>query len=531
MTVFDKNNAIENALNPKRERYAIYLRKSRADLELEAMGEGETLARHKKMLFDLAERYEILPHQIDVFQEMVSGESISERPEVQRLLNDVYQKKYAAVLVVEIERLARGNTKDQGEVADAFQYSSTHIITPSKIYDPNDEFDQEYFEFGLFMSRREYKTIKRRMEAGRMQSIQEGNYVGSLRPYGYNIKRVNKKERILVINEDEAPYVKMIFDWFTIDRQSAGWIARELTHMNVPTLTRKPEWNRATVAEILQNSHYTGVVRWHRRKSSKEFDTETGKLSKSKRRTSPDDYKEYPGKHEALISKEQFDTAQSLFTASVPLQLTREIVNPLAGLLVCKDCGKAIGYQSFSYRKNTKPRYSHDSVVKCKKKSLYVDVVIEAIIDGLKLIIEDFEIRMTNDHAIKAAEKHAVLIEGMKKELAKQENRKRKLFDAYESDDGMYTKEEFIERKQMYTASIDALKAQLKEMIANNPLPVDYTEKIATLHKLIDTLKDDNVSGKAKNDFLKTVIEKVEYDVIDFGRNKGGKPVLEIHLK
>ena len=34
--------------------YAIYLRKSRADLEAEAMGQGETLARHRAALLDYA---------------------------------------------------------------------------------------------------------------------------------------------------------------------------------------------------------------------------------------------------------------------------------------------------------------------------------------------------------------------------------------------------------------------------------------------------------------------------------------------
>ena len=41
-----------------------------------------------------------------------------------------------------------GNTRDQGIVAEAFKYSDTKIITPSKTYDPNNEFDEEYFEFG-----------------------------------------------------------------------------------------------------------------------------------------------------------------------------------------------------------------------------------------------------------------------------------------------------------------------------------------------------------------------------------------------
>ena len=89
------------------------------------------------------------------------------------------------VLVVEVERLARGDTIDQGVVSRAFQYSDTKIITPSKVYDPNNEFDEEYFEFGLFMSRREYKTIKRRLNAGRISSVKEGKYCGNRPPYGY----------------------------------------------------------------------------------------------------------------------------------------------------------------------------------------------------------------------------------------------------------------------------------------------------------------------------------------------------------
>ena len=47
--------------------------------------------------------------------------------------------------MVEVERLARGDTKDQGTIAEAFKYTNTKIITPTKIYDPQNEFDEEYF--------------------------------------------------------------------------------------------------------------------------------------------------------------------------------------------------------------------------------------------------------------------------------------------------------------------------------------------------------------------------------------------------
>lgn len=145
--------------------YLIYLRKSRADAEAEARGEGETLARHRTALLSLARRMGLEIG--DIYEEIVSGETIAARPQMQRLLAEVEAGQWQGVLVMEIERLARGDSIDQGIVAQAFKYSGTRIITPAKTYDPANEFDEEYFEFGLFMSRREYKTIKRRMIAGR----------------------------------------------------------------------------------------------------------------------------------------------------------------------------------------------------------------------------------------------------------------------------------------------------------------------------------------------------------------------------
>ena len=122
-------------------RYAMYLRKSRKDLELEEQEEGETLSRHLKILEDLC-------------KEVVSGETISDRPEIQKMLSKVNIGYYKGVLVVEIERLARGDSIDQGTILRSFKLSDTKIITPIKTYNFEDEVDEEYLEFGLFMSRR-----------------------------------------------------------------------------------------------------------------------------------------------------------------------------------------------------------------------------------------------------------------------------------------------------------------------------------------------------------------------------------------
>ena len=170
------------------EQYCMYLRKSRADAEAEARGEGETLARHERLLLEVARRDGY--HISKIYREIVSGETIAARPQMQLLLQEVEQGIWDGVLVVEVERLARGDTIDQGIMAQTFKYSDTKIITPNKIYDPNNEMDEEYFEFGLFMSRREYKTINRRLQRGRTASSKEGKYVGNKSPYGYQRVRI-----------------------------------------------------------------------------------------------------------------------------------------------------------------------------------------------------------------------------------------------------------------------------------------------------------------------------------------------------
>ena len=530
MTVFEKHNLIENARNL--DLYAMYLRKSRADLEAEALGEGETLARHKAMLFKLAERMGIFPNQIVIYQEIVSGDSISDRPEVQRLLTDVYMKKYKGILVAEVERLARGNTKDQGEVADAFIYSETKIITPAKVYDPNNESDQEYFEFGLFMSRREYKTIRRRLEAGKRQSVAEGNYIAKPRPFGYEIIRPSRKVRTLKILPEEAQYVQMIFDWWTKDRRTSGWIARELTSMQIRTASGSLEWNRSSIMDLIKNHTYAGWVRWDSRTIEKEYDPVTRTVVERRRRKKSHDVPVWPGKHKAIISQEQFDFAQTLFVNSLPAQLDKGIVFPLAGLVKCADCGKGMYHQGFTSRPNTKAIVSHVTTTPCKKKSCPVDVVIDAVTNSLKAYIADFEIKMNNEHQAKEErQRHNQTIEAMNEELAKINKRKQNMFDSWEAQDGTYTKEEFIERKQMYSRIIEELQEKIKEAKKSVPEPVDYSEKITTLHKMIDCLNDPEMDVVAKNNFLKDNIEVIKYDVIDHGRNKGATPVLDVILK
>ncbi len=105
---------------------------------------------------------------------------------------------------------------DQGLVAQAFKYSGTLILTPWKTYNPSNEYDEEFFEFGLFMSRREYKTITRRIAAGPACRRQRGQI--RRRPAAlwlYNKVKLSQEEGYtLAIREDEAHIVRLIFQWY-----------------------------------------------------------------------------------------------------------------------------------------------------------------------------------------------------------------------------------------------------------------------------------------------------------------------------
>ena len=172
-----------------------YLRKSREDQEAEARGEGETLAKHKKALFRLAKEYGV--NITKVFEEIVSGESLIHRPEMLALLKEVEEGKWCSVWCMDVDRLGRGKMQDQGLIIETFKGSQTKIVTPRKVYDLNDEFDEEYTEFEAFMARKELKIITRRLQGGRIRSVEDGNYIGTRPPYGYLIEKKGR-DRILV---------------------------------------------------------------------------------------------------------------------------------------------------------------------------------------------------------------------------------------------------------------------------------------------------------------------------------------------
>ena len=95
-------------------RVAIYLRKSRAEEFNDPV--QETLKRHREMLLEYACEHSFVVDESDIYEEVVSGERLYERPKMLELLLEVEKGRYDGVLCVDIDRLGSGAMSEQGVI-------------------------------------------------------------------------------------------------------------------------------------------------------------------------------------------------------------------------------------------------------------------------------------------------------------------------------------------------------------------------------------------------------------------------------
>jgi DNA invertase Pin-like site-specific DNA recombinase len=505
--------------------YAMYLRKSRSDLELEASGSGDTLARHRTALLSLAAQMHIVIAEQNIYEEVVSGETLAARPEMQKLLAAVDQGQYAGVLVMEVERLARGDTIDQGIVAQSFKYSDTKIITPLKTYDPNNEFDEEYFEFGLFMSRREYKTINRRLQRGRVASINEGKFVGNKSPYGYRrVKIEHDKGFTLEPVPEQAQWVKKMFEWYTgpteypagqIHRLGPTLIANRLNDLGIPSATGSV-WTSPVVRAILANPVYIGMVRWNSRAAKKTVENGTVKISRPRSK----DALVKPGLHPAIVDQETFDLAQKyLEHPSRPGPKQVEIKNPLSGLIICTRCGHSMVRRPY-------PSGRPDQLI-CAYNACHGNVgsdvqeVESALLAALRQWLESFEVECHNDLPVDTSSLDAA-ITALEKELDQISAQEARIYDFVEQ--GIYSPEVFLSRSKAITERRDKVNEQLQELNVQRTKLLELHQSRADLIPNIRHVLDvyPAASPAQKNALLKSVLEKVEYTKTSRTRWKNG---------
>lgn len=499
------------------EQYVKYLRKSRFDRDYAELSIEETLKRHEAILDKLAGDGGY--HIAKTYYEVVSGESIAARPEIQKMLEEVSTGIYAGVLVVDLERLARGNGADQAYISQVFQFSGTKIITPAKVYDPSNEFDEEYFEFGLFMSRREYKTINRRLIRGRDSSASEGKYISSIAPYGYEkVKLENEKGFTLKPHPEEAPVIQKIFDLF-LNYNGTKMIANYLNDNGVST-RHGGLWTYSTITNIITNPIYMGKIRRGWSKQIKSI--ENGVIKKRiKRHKDIANYKIYDGLHPALITEEQYMQAQEIRLEKRPTAKVKdefELQNAFAGLLYCSRCGKRIGRTVCSQKRGAEARFRCVNGRNCHNASAGYAIVEREIINALRQWFDGYRVKVETVGIEEDIMLWQNRLSKQEQELIALNEQLDRAFDLVEK--GIYTIELFQNRREKLTAEIDRVNekkqliqktlTRLSEGETSRSLIIPQTETLLASY--------DAMTNQERNDLLKSILNKIEYNKDETGR-------------
>ncbi|MBP2645330.1 MAG: Recombinase [Firmicutes bacterium] len=498
-------------LPPELEPACFYLRKSREDQEAEARGEGETLAKHRKALYKLANEYGIAI--TTVFEEIVSGESILNRPAMLSLLKEIENGKWRSVWCMDVDRLGRGGMQDQGLLLETLKSARTKIVTPRKIYDLSDEFDEEYTEFEAFMARKELKLITRRLQSGRRRSVEEGNYLGTRPPYGYLIHK-DAGERTLILHPEQADTVKLIFSLYTHSdpklRMGSGKIAAELNRLGCTTYTGKP-WDASTVLFILKNEIYLGRVQWRKKEEKKSRLSGHKKIVRTRPRT---EWIDVPGKHPPLVTPAQFTQAQEILQTRYhnPCRADGRLTNPLSGLIRCENCGSAMIFRPYRHQK-----YPHliCCTPHCPTKSSRFAYIESALLSGLDAWLSQYHAQFSNYPAPNSNFSSVTLDEhilrSLNKTIKEAALQKNCLHDFLEK--GIYDTATYLDRTAKLTQRIAVAEKEI--LAAENRLQYEkaHANTLNLLPKLTKLLGiyPKTTDASLKNQMLKTVLRCALY--------------------
>ena len=518
----------------------LYLRKSQFDdptLTVE-----EVLAKHETMLDEWSEKNlgGKVPHE-NRFYEVVSGETIQKRVEFQKILKLIESPKYKAVLVVDVQRLSRGDLEDAGRIIKLFRYTNTLVLSMQKNYDIRDEFDRDAFERELKRGNEYLEYTKKIMLNGRLLSVSKGNFIGSIAPYGFKkISYKEGKEKCYSLEEvkEEADVVRLIFDLYVNKNMGRQRICNYLEEMGIKP-QRGELWSPATIKDMLENVHYIGKVKWNWRKTLTIVEDSENIRTRPKAKIG--EFLIYEGKHKGIVSEELFNEAQEKQGKNFRAKAKAKIRNPLAGILFCR-CGRGMSLRFC----DNKGGLQGDARLVCNKQkycgtgSTSFPDMIDRICAVLAECIEDFEIRIENNEE-NSVKLHASLIKNLEKRLKELQEKELSQWEAQSDPDpaNRMPKEIFQQLNAKVLKEKEEVQQALCKAYEAIPEPIDYAERIATFSEALEALKDPEADAAKQNKLLRKCIDRIEYHRDKPQRVSGGKgrhagwtnPEVELDIK
>ncbi len=487
----------------------VYLRKSRSDDPL--LSVEEVLSKHETILDEWSERTmgTTVPEE-NKFREVESGETIADRPEVQKVLRLIESPKYKAILTVEVQRLSRGDLEDAGRLMKLLRYTNTVVITPQKTYNLQDEYDRDFFERELKRGNEFLEYQKKIMNRGRLLSVSQGNFISSKAPYGYNkvwVMEGKRKCPTLEENKEQADVVREIFDMYVNKNMGCPSICKTLDELGIKPPSGK-HWSQFGIASLLQNIHYIGKVRWYGRRIVSVI--ENGEVRKTNPRSKTEDTLIYDGKHQGIIPEDLFYAAQEKMGRNTRARKSTKIRNPLAGLLYCQ-CGRAMSmrlYKKEDGSERAPARLLCDDQSYCKTSSCQFTEMVTELCKVIEKHIADFEVIIKNNNNDVQAF-HMSQIKRLEVKLEELNQKEISQWEKY-SEEGM-PKHIFEKLNEKVLAEKEEARHALQKAKESMPSIEYYEQQLARFKSALDALQDPTIPPEQQNRLLKACIQRIDY--------------------
>ena len=238
----------------------------------------------------------------------------------------------------------------------------------------------------------------------------------------------------------------------------------------------------------------------------------------------PEDIIIAKGKHLPLVTQEIFDRAQEKMDNNPRSQWDAPLKNPLAGLIYCKHCGKAMAQRPYQ---KARTRIECRNRNGCGAKSAPLEEVVDAVVFALEQEqLPELEAKLKNNDGSSYVIQQRQL-KKMREDLdeLKQQETRQYIF----LEKGIYTEDVFQSRNKALHVEMDELKTKIFHASKVLPKEIDYAEKIIRLKDAIAAMRDDNISIKAKNQMLKKIIQRIDYEFL--GREGKGKTRYCLHIQ
>ncbi len=463
--------------------------------------------------------------------------TVFDRPEFNRLMNDIKSGRIKCLVVRDLSRFGRDYIETGTYLERIFPQIGLRFIAIKENYD---NFDTDGSNESLMIPLQNMinalysKDISRKVSTALKAQMEQGTFQKRNLPYGY---RWNEEHTNMVIDEETASYVRLIFQR-KIEGCSMPMILDELDRLGAPnTELRKRQngtrtgdgcsckgWHKSTVYGILTNPHYVG-------------DTVLGRSMvaiykgiKSHNVKDKDEWIVFPNTHEAIISREDFQKVQDIMNAAsearqTKMQKSEEIratlINLFDGKIFCADCGKRMyfhrkkvdkrkdgGWYAF-YECSTYVgrRYEHCTAHYIRQDRLERDVLaaiqlqVKAALDYDKLLDK----LRGSEGEKNIRDKQNALITSLNLKLSGVSKKRTRLYEDFA--EGILDEEEYTFAKKSYDEQFADLSRRLDEAVQRRS---KFNEAMSVDNKWITLMKSVSTATQLSQELVDESVELVK---------------------